>query len=97
MKKMIFVSVLLMFFAFAGKSDPDYIIQGATDENVGDQEVYTIIPAPVGACTWTVTGGDIIAGQGTSSIIVNWTSAGANQVAAVPDNGAIVIIDDNSW
>jgi gliding motility-associated-like protein len=33
--------------------------------------------------TWTATGGNIVSGQGTDTIIVDWTSSGINQIAVV--------------
>lgn len=52
-------------------------------------EVYSITGAEPGyTYTWTVTGGTITSGQGTSSITVDWGAAGSGQVCATGDNGS---------
>ncbi len=37
--------------------------------------------------TWSATGGTITNGQGTSSVTVNWTNAGAQTLTVTPSNG----------
>jgi PKD repeat protein len=51
---------------------------------IGD---LTTFNANFGApCTWSVTGGTIQSGQGTSSIVVSWTAGGPQTVTATPLN-----------
>ncbi len=59
---------------------------GQTQVAPGDAESYSI--APVFGATgylWTVSGGNIVNGQGTSSISVNWNNAGG-QVCVSAEN-----------
>ncbi len=52
-------------------------------------EIYSITAPEAGyTYTWTVTGGTITGGQGTSSITVDWGAAGSGQVCATGNNGS---------
>lgn len=47
---------------------------------------YTVNSSPNATYNWTVVGGTITAGQGTSSISVTWSSAGNRTVSVIVDN-----------
>ncbi len=73
---------------------------GGTDTihvKIRDELVINNLPGPFcigdittftanGNCNWIVTGGNILGGNGTSSIQVSWTSGGIHTVTATPLN-----------
>jgi hypothetical protein len=60
---------------------PAPAISGTNQACVGEEITY-LTPGVVGhTYTWTVNGGDIIAGQGSSTISVRWTGNGANSIS----------------
>ena len=67
--------------------------RGDTEICASDREgqVYEVSPVPGSTFTWTITGGQIISGQGTDRIVVNWDAAGA--LAA---NGTLKFKESNS-
>ena len=71
-------------------------IQGPLQVNVGNQYVYSVIPADGTAYYWTVTGCDIVSGQGTPSITVNWTLVGTGsiQVDVLTTGGNDIVVID---
>jgi len=63
-----------------------FTIIGDTLVITPQQYTYTV---PVGTneiVTWTVTGGTIVGGQGTSSLVVSWGPASPNSIAATVNN-----------
>jgi hypothetical protein len=58
---------------------PVPIITGPTPVCQNSSGTYTTEPGMTGY-VWTVTGGTITAGQGTNSVNVNWTGAGAQTI-----------------
>ena len=94
------VFLLLLFFSFmvkVGHADPNINIIGSTVTNIGDIDPYTITPVIGNSYEWTVIGGQIIAGQGTSVITVLWDTDGPGSVEVNVNNGSdIVIIDTDS-
>jgi len=94
------VFLFLLFFSCmlrAGHAGPIVNIVGATEVNVGNIDPYTITPVIGSSYEWTVSGGEIISGQGTDNIMVQWDEAGPGYIEVNIDNGAdIVIIDTDS-
>jgi len=94
------VSLLLFFSLFmlkAGHANPLINIVGALETNIGDIDPYAVTPVIGKSYVWTVTGGEIIAGQGTPVITVLWDTDGPGDVQVNIDNGSdIVVIDTNS-
>jgi hypothetical protein len=94
------VFLLLLFFSFifsAGHADPNINIVGALITNLGDIDPYVVTPVIGSSYNWSVSGGQIIAGQGTPIITVLWNTKGPGAVQVNIDNGSdIVIIDTNS-
>ena len=71
-------------------------IQGPLNVNVGVQYTYSVIPADGLGYVWTVTGCNIISGQGTPSILVQWTLVGQGSIqvdVSTPTGDDIVVID----
>ncbi len=97
MKRM-FLLLLFMTILFPkGNADSNVNIIGATVTNTGDIDPYTITPVVGSNYNWSVTGGEIITGQGTPIITVHWDSRNPGSVGVNIDNGSdIVIIDTNS-
>lgn len=62
-------------------------VSGETDPCAGDTETYTVpnVPGNTGY-TWTVTGGTILSGQGTTAIQVVWGPVGSGEVCANVSN-----------
>ena len=52
----------------------------------GDTETYSVQTYPGATYTWSVTGGTIVSGQGTSSVQVNWTTTGSQSISVTADN-----------
>ncbi len=53
---------------------------------LGASESYTVTALPDYSYTWTVTGGLIASGQGTNSVLVNWSNAGAGSVCVTANH-----------
>ena len=97
MKKVFLLFLFYSFMFTVGHADPIINIVGATETNIGDIDPYTITPVVGSSYAWTVTGGQIIAGQGTPVITVLWDTDGPGSVEVNVNNGAdIVIIDTDS-
>ena len=97
MKKVLFLLFFSLFMFGAGHADPIINIVGATETNIGDIDPYTVTQVIGKSYVWTVTGGEIIAGQGTPVITVLWDTDGPGYVQVNIDNGNdIVVIDTNS-
>ena len=60
----------------------------------GDYKRISAAP-PGNIYTWTVTGGTIVSGQGTHSIIVRWTSPGNASVTVHETNGFCQSVDQS--
>jgi hypothetical protein len=97
-KKFLFVLCLFSLLSINGFSlEPGYCIVGPTSVNIGDQDIYSLTPADGISYIWTVVGGEIVNGQGTPSITVNWTASGPHDVQVqVNTINGIVVIDDNT-
>jgi gliding motility-associated-like protein len=48
--------------------------------NNKDGQLYGVINTNGSVYTWGINGGEIVSGQGTSQILVNWTNTGTHQV-----------------
>lgn len=59
--------------------DPNCLIIGDSEVCAGSSATYSV-PAGGSNYNWTVTGGTIATGQGTSSITVNWSGSGSVSV-----------------
>lgn len=74
-------------------------IIGPVQVTVGEICTYTLSP-PSLPCTWVVDGGNILHGQNSCDIQVQWTRLGPGQVQAQifnPQGGTdIIIIDTNT-
>jgi hypothetical protein len=74
-------------------------ILGPIEVKVGQVCNYTLSP-PCLPCIWVVDGGQIISGQNSCDIQVQWTRSGPGQVQANiqnPQGGTdIIIIDTNA-
>ena len=56
---------------------------GPSPVSAGDIESYTTNPVSgASSYTWTVTGGNVLSGQGSTSVQVSWTSAGGEVCVA---------------
>lgn len=74
-------------------------IQGPLNVSINVQYVYSVTPADGLGYLWTVSGCEIVSGQGTSSITVLWTISGQGSIQVdVSTSGGhdIVIIDPTS-
>jgi hypothetical protein len=58
-------------------------ITGVIQVTENDQEQYSVTQTSGSSYAWTVTGGTILSGQGTSSIQVEWGSAGTGSISVV--------------
>ncbi|MFN0033849.1 MAG: PKD domain-containing protein [Saprospiraceae bacterium] len=56
------------------------VIVGAADACGDETMPYSILAVPGATYNWTVTGGEILSGQGTNSISVKWGAGGAGEV-----------------
>ena len=62
-------------------------ITGNVSVTVGDSPLYTASPSdPANTCTWAVSGGSIVSGQGTPIVTVYWTTEGVHAVQVVETN-----------
>ena len=71
-------------------------IQGPLNVTLGVESTYSVVPADGTSYVWTVSGCDIISGQGTASIIVQWTQLGQGSIqveVSMPSGDDIIIID----
>lgn len=71
-------------------------ILGPIQVKLGQICTYTLSP-PNTPCTWVVDGGQILSGQSTCDIQVQWTRSGPGQVQATivsPQGGTNIIIID---
>jgi hypothetical protein len=96
-KKFLFLFLFLFLFSIQGYcTDPVYTIIGPTGVLAGQVDVYTVNPADAISYNWTVTGGVIVSGQGTPSIIVDWTDPGTDANVELQMNtlSGLVIIDE---
>jgi len=81
-------------FVFKVVSKPVPTITGSTSVCFGTgNNTYTVALADTNGFgtaikTWTVVGGTIVSGQGSKSIVVDWTSVGAQSVSVTIDNGS---------
>lgn len=58
---------------------PHPVISGSAVACANQQMQYSVVPGPAGTVYhWTVTGGNIISGQGTATITVLWTGGQGN-------------------
>ena len=71
-------------------------IQGPLQVKVGDLSNYSVIPADGTSYVWTVVGCNILDGQGTPAIDVQWTipGQGSIQVAVTTGSGIDVVVID---
>ncbi|MBK6610727.1 MAG: PQQ-dependent sugar dehydrogenase [Chitinophagales bacterium] len=58
-----------------GKDTPSPVISGPTEACLGVTATYSVENKAGFIYQWTVTGGTIVSGQGSSSIVVNWVSS----------------------
>jgi len=59
------------------------------DECVNRTAVYEVVNTPSSTYTWSVDGGDIIAGQGTNQVQITWDATGGTKlIQVVEDNSA---------
>ncbi len=68
---------------------PTAIVAGATAACLNSTNYYSLSNTSGGTITgysWTVTGGTITAGQGTSGVTVNWPSTGAKTISCILTN-----------
>jgi len=63
-----------------------FIISGDTLVISPQQYTYSVPVAAGESVNWTVTGGTLISGQGTSSIVVNWSLTPPNAISAAITN-----------
>ncbi|MFQ5335088.1 MAG: hypothetical protein ACE5DN_03335, partial [Flavobacteriales bacterium] len=66
---------------------PTSPISGKSAVAANDTTVYSVSARPGYTYTWSVSGGTIIAGQGTDSITVAWGVAGTGQVSVTGSTG----------
>jgi gliding motility-associated-like protein len=67
--------------------DGPSVINGPSSVCTGQTGVgYSTTSIPGATITWTVNGGSIVSGQGTSAIIVNWGASGAGSVLVSATN-----------
>ncbi len=60
-------------------------ITGQTTVCENDTFIYVVTP-PNGNYTWNITGGTILSGQGTDSILVNWNTNGLETITVIDTN-----------
>jgi gliding motility-associated-like protein len=53
---------------------------------VGDNQVYSVTATAGSTYNWSVTGGTVIAGAGTNSVTINWTTAGVQTITVTETN-----------
>jgi len=85
MKKLVYIFTLILATSTLGYSQnipcPDFVCE--SDVNL---TAYSV-PATAGSTyAWNITGGNIVAGQGTNTIQVDWS-------ATVPGNYAVEVIE----
>jgi hypothetical protein len=65
-------------------------------QNVAHNNVagYTVLPQDSVSYTWTATGGIVVFGQGLGAVVVQWTTAGTNNLSVqlTTAQGALVDI-----
>jgi hypothetical protein len=59
---------------------PEPVIAGENEVCDGQVEIYTAEETEDNTYTWTVSGGTITDGQGTSTVTINWGEAGAGTI-----------------
>ena len=52
----------------------------------GDTESYSVQNYPGATYTWSVTGGTIVGGQGSSAVSVNWDTTGSQSISVTAEN-----------
>jgi hypothetical protein len=62
---------------------PKPLIAGPDHVCEGTYKIYSINAIPGSSYNWTVTGGSIIAGSGTDSVLVNWQNLGSGMVSVI--------------
>lgn len=65
---------------------PNPIISGMQEVCKNDEETYQTLNNPESSYSWQVTGGEIISGVGTSTVIVKWTISGEGLVTVTELN-----------
>lgn len=78
-------SLVFTFATFHGFTPP--VISGNDGVNAYHSESYTVPSVSGHVYTWTVTGGNIVSGNGTDSICVQWLGMG---------NGIVVVSESDS-
>ena len=79
-------------FVFKVVSPPKPTISGPSNVCIGSgNQTYSVALADTNGFatsikTWTVVGGTIVSGQGTKSVVVNWTASGSQSVSVTVDN-----------
>ena len=64
-------------------------IDGNSTVTEGDVQLYVASPSdPGNTYTWAVTGGDLVSGQGTAIVTVEWTTVGGQGLQVVETNAA---------
>jgi hypothetical protein len=61
-------------------------ISGFDEANINDEVIYSVTPASGSNYSWSVNGGQILSGNGTSTIHIQWTVAGTGVVTVVETN-----------
>ncbi len=61
-------------------------ISGSTSACPNDTVTYYVTPVPGATYNWSVTGGNILGGQGTNALIVKWTTLGSGTVSLTISN-----------
>ncbi len=61
-------------------------ITPTTSVCVGDNVVYSVTATSGSTYNWSVTGGTVIAGAGTNSVTINWTTAGTQTITVTETN-----------
>lgn len=65
---------------------PEEVIAGNGIVCQGNEETYTMPELEGISYSWTIDGGEILDGQGTASLTVNWNSSGSGIITVSPEN-----------
>ena len=63
------------------------MVSGNAQVTVGDTQLYTVSPSdPGNTYTWAVSGGNILDGQGTAIVTIEWTAEGQHALQVIESN-----------
>lgn len=79
-------SIYAFFEIFESSQVETSEITGLTQASTSDIIVYTVSGTPGSVFDWTVTGGNLLAGQGSNSVNIQWGDPGSGKISVIETN-----------